>query len=126
MDMHTRVAAQKAEIIFQLRHVLSPADQLADVIVERLHADFELERARRKLRDQAAQRFRQTVRDHLEMKEEAGLIAFQEELQQRATDVEIQVEGAINELEMYHPAIEQLLQFGQETFERRLADGNVE
>src|SRR3954467_3969240 len=106
MDMHARLAPQKPEIIFQLRHVLPLADQLADLIVERLHANFELERARRKLRDQAAQGFRQTVRDHLEMKEEPGLIAFQEELQQRAADVEVQVKGAIDELEMFHPAIE--------------------
>src|SRR6476646_9394169 len=60
------------------------------------------------------------------MKEEAGLIAFEEELEQSPADVEIQVEGPIHELEMLHAAIEQLLQFGQKLIERGLANGNIQ
>ena len=53
----------------------------APTSVERLDADLELQRAGRKLGDDFAQRFRQAVGNHLEMKKMSGLIAREEEFE---------------------------------------------
>ena len=62
--------AQEPQVVRELRVVLPAADALRHVVVERLDADLELQRARRELRDRLAQRLGQPVRDHLEVQEQ--------------------------------------------------------
>ena len=63
--------------------------KVSDFVVERLHADFELERAGREAGDDFAQRFGQAVGNHLEMNEEAGLMAVEEKLEERFAGGEV-------------------------------------
>src|SRR5438552_11348110 len=96
MNVNAGPLPEKMKVVLQLAKILAAADQFADLFVKGLHADFELQRARRKLRDQFAQRLRQPVRDHLEVEEQSRFIAFQERVQQRPARVQVQVESAID------------------------------
>src|SRR5262245_21136362 len=60
------------------------------------------------------------------MEEQARLVAFEEELKQGAADVQVQVEGAVHELELPDPAVEEPLQMLEQPVERGLPHGNVE
>src|SRR5687767_14023642 len=60
------------------------------------------------------------------MEEQPGPIALQVEIEQRFADVQVQVEGAIDELELRDAAVKQALKMAQQFIERRLAHGNVE
>src|SRR5205814_2449743 len=93
------------------------ADSFADVGVERLDADFELERSRREAGDDFAQRFGEAVGNHFKMEEESRLIAFEEKLQEPTAGAQVQVEGAVHEFEVLDPAFEQPLQLGQQFFQ---------
>jgi hypothetical protein len=126
VDVHTGFAAEKTKVIIQLSHVLTAADEVTNLVVEGLDADFELKRGRWKLGNDLAQLFGQSIRDHLEVQEQAGAIAFQEKVQERFTDVEIQVERAIDKFELGHAAVEQSLEMPQQFVERRLPDRDVE
>ena len=78
--MWTPVSArQEIEIVRQLLVILPAADERADLLVEGLDADLELQRAGRKPGDDFAQWFGQAVGNHLEMEEMAGLMARQKE-----------------------------------------------
>jgi hypothetical protein len=70
-----------------------------------------LHRAGRELGDGFAQRLGQAVGNHLEVIEISGLMAGEEEFENGAAGVEIQVERAIHELELLHATIQQLLHF---------------
>ena len=98
----------------------------ADFLVERLDADLELQRAGRKLGDDFAQRFRQPVGNHLEMKEMAGPIALEEEFEDGLADGDVEVERAVNELELFHAAIEQPLQLLEQGGQGNLPHRDVE
>src|SRR5262245_14583744 len=105
--------AKKPEIVFQLTMVLPTADELANLLVERLDANLELQRARRKFCDDLSQRFRQSVRNHFKMEKVAGTISFQKELQDRLAALDVEIESAIDKLELLHPAFDQPLQLLQ-------------
>src|SRR5882672_2447579 len=60
------------------------------------------------------------------MEEKPRLISFEKKLQQGFADGEVEIEGPIHELEMFHAAIKQALQFLEEFRQRRLPDWNVE
>ena len=126
MDMHAGLPTQEAQIIFEPRVILSPLNQRARLLVEALDANLELQRAGGELRDDFAQRFWQTVRHHLEVEEHAGLMAVQKELEQRAAHQQVQVEGAVHELELLHPPVDESLQFGQHFLQGKLPHRNVQ
>jgi hypothetical protein len=107
VDVDTGLAPEEAQVLLNLSVVLSAADALRDFFVEGLYADFKLERAWRELADQLAQSLGQAIGDHLEVQEQAGHVALQEELEDSAADVEVEVEGAIHELEMANAALEE-------------------
>ena len=86
---------------------------LTDFLVKRLDADLELQCAGRKFGDDFAQRFRQPVGNHLEMEEMAGPVALQKEFENRFADGDVQIERAVNELELLHAAVKQALQLSQ-------------
>ena len=88
VDVHARLAPQEAEVVLQPLIVLAAVDQRSRLLVERLDADLELERARREPGDHLAQRLRQPVRHHLEVEEVPGLVALEEELQDGPAGVE--------------------------------------
>ena len=71
VDVNAGLRAEEAQVVLELRVVLPAADELATSLVERLDADLELQRARRELRDDFAQRLGQPVGDHLEVQEQA-------------------------------------------------------
>src|SRR5262249_15108394 len=112
--------------VFEFAQILPAANQLANLLVERLHADFKLQRARRKPRDALAKRFRQTIRNHLEVQEETRPVTSEKEFQQGPAALEIQVERAIHELELLHPSIQQALESGEQFFEGRLTHRDLE
>src|SRR5258706_10265382 len=126
MNVNAGPLAKKTKVVLQLAKILAAADQFADTFAKRLHSNFKLQRARRKLRDQFAQRLREPVGDHLEVEEQSRLIPFQEKLQQRPARAQVQVEGAIDKFEMLHAAIEQPLQFRQQRRQGRLPHRNIE
>src|SRR5438094_5176756 len=114
MNVNARLSAKKMEIVLQLANVLPPADQFANRFIERLHADFELQRARRECGNDLPQCRGQPVRDHLKMKEVAGTIPFQKKLQNRLADLHVEIERAIDKFELLHAAFEQGFQLIQQ------------
>src|SRR5437870_2998964 len=60
------------------------------------------------------------------MEENARPIALEEKFQNGFADVEIQVEGAVNEFELLHAAVSQMLQRAKQRPQRKLAHWNVE
>ena len=80
-------ASKKTEIILELFVILPAVDGRADFLVERLDPDLELQRARRELRDDFAQRFGQAVGNHFEVEKMAGLIALQKEFENGFADI---------------------------------------
>jgi len=81
VDVNAGFAAEEMEIGRELFVILPTLDQAADFRIEGLDAHLELQRARRKLGDDFSQRFGQTVRNHLEMEEMAGLITREKEFE---------------------------------------------
>src|SRR6185369_11286196 len=100
----------KMKVFLDLSAILAAANQLRDFLVERLDADFKLQRAGRKPGDPFAQTVRQTVGNHLEMQEQPRLISLVEKLEDRFAHIEIQVESPIDEFEMPDAALQQCLQ----------------
>ena len=126
MDMDARTRAQPSEVVLHAGVVLPTGDQLLDVRVERLDADFELERPRWKLRDEFAQGFGESVGNHLEMDEEPLGPALKEELEDAPGNDGMQVERSVDELELADAPIEQRLHRVEKAVEGELTDGNVE
>lgn len=126
VDVDTGVCAQEGEVLRGAHPILASADAAADLRVERLDADFELDGARGKPGDLLAERLRQAVGDHLEVEEQAFGPAVAEEAEDGAADLEVQVEGAVDELEVARPAIEQALHGVEEAVEGERPDGNLE
>src|SRR5688572_26615519 len=106
VHMHTRFLAQEAEVLCEPGVVLPAADALRHLLVERLDSHLELQRARRKSPDRVAQGVGQPIGKHLEVQEQSRPVSFEKQLKDRASDVEIQVERAIDELELLYAAIE--------------------
>jgi hypothetical protein len=109
MHVNMRLRRQESQIVGQLRDVLATRNAAGHGVVERLNADFELNRALRKCRDEFAQSLRKTVRNHLEVQEQAGSHSFEEEAKNRRCHAEIQIEGAIDELERSGSSVEESL-----------------
>ena len=105
--------AEKTQVVLQLRDVLPAADVPRSRIVKRLDAHLELQRARRKFRDDFAQRIGQPVGDHFEMHEQPIAPAREKKLQDRAARREVQIESAIDEFELRRPAREQAVECGE-------------
>ena len=59
------------------------------------------------------------------MDEQAGLHASEEKLEDGAADVRIQIKSAIDEFELPHAAIQELIERLQEEFERCVADWHI-
>src|SRR5580765_7444753 len=100
MNVHAGLLAQKMKVFLDLSAILAAANQLRNLLIERLNAHFKLQRTRRKPGDPFTQPIRQTVGNHLEVQEQPRLISFVEKLEDRFADIEIQVESPIDEFEM--------------------------
>src|SRR6478735_1732204 len=114
--MDSGIVPQPTEILFGDSVVLATADQLADFLVECLDTDFELQGAGGELQDQAAERVRQTIGDHFKVQEQSRFIVIEKELQNRLTDSQVQIECAIDKLELPCPLREQSLHRRQKQF----------
>src|SRR5882672_7308065 len=125
MHMDAGPASQETQVFFEPLIILTSFDQVADLLVERLDPDLELQRARWRFCYHVAQSFRQTVRDHFKVKKMPRLITFEEKLEDRFADVEVQIKRAVHELELLHAAVEQTLQIAQQRRQRCLPDGDV-
>ena len=108
-------AAKEMEIILQPLIILPAADGRADFLVERLDADLELQRARRELGDDFAQRFGQPVGNHLEVEKMPGLVPLQKEFEDGLAGSDVEIERAVHELELLHAAVQQLLQLVEQS-----------
>src|SRR6058998_1054211 len=107
--MNAGFGAKKTQIVGELIVVLPALDPLADFGIERLDAHLELQHTGRESGYEFTQRFRQPVGNHFEVDEPARPLAFEEKFQNGFADVEIHVEGAVNEFELLHTAVNQML-----------------
>ena len=126
VDVNAGLLAQEPHVIGQPRVVLRTADVFGSPLVESLNADFKLKGAGRELHDDFTQRLGQPVRNHLEVEEQAVVMAIQKKLQDGFARRDVQVEGAVNKFELAHAAVEEFLQFGQEGGQRELPHRHVE
>ncbi len=118
--------SQEAEVFFRALVVLPSSDSFCDLWIESLDTDFELERSRGELLDRGAERFGEAVRDHFKVEEQIRGEAVEEEVQERLAGLEIEVEGAVDELEMPEALIEEVLELMKQGVEGEGADGGVE
>ena len=100
--------------------------QRADAFVEGLDAQLELERAGRETGDHLAQALGQAVGHQLEMKEPARLMACEEEFEDGAAGLDVEVEGAVHKFELPDAACQQVLEVGKQGRQWRLAHRDVE
>src|ERR1043166_3393946 len=126
MNMDTGARPQKADVVGELLIILPAADVFGNGVVESLNANLELQRARREFRDDFAERFGQSIRDHFEMHKKSRTLAFEEKLQDRAADIEVEVERAVDKFELIDAARQEFFETFQQRRQRNLADGNVE
>ncbi len=126
VQVHAGVLAQPLQVGEHLVVVLPPRDRLAYLRIERLHADFELQHAFGELRDRFLERVGQAVRDQFEVHEQPRPQALQEELEDRDARLDVEVERAVDELEVRQPAVVEPLHARQEVGERRFAHAFVE
>src|SRR5439155_25218714 len=98
--VNARVLAQEAQVLGELVIVLPPADSRGNFFVERLDPHFKLQRPGGEARDRLAQRLGQAIGDHLKVQEQPRRVAVEEELKDRARDVDVEVEGSIDKLEL--------------------------
>jgi hypothetical protein len=87
--VYTGLLAQEPEVLLEASVVLTALNQPADLLIEGLDADLELERSRWKLCNHLAQTLRQPIRDHFEMEEMPGLIVVEEKLENRPADTQV-------------------------------------
>src|SRR5262249_1937851 len=106
--------------------VLAPLNARGYLLVKRLDAHLKLQCAWRELGNRLAQRRRQPVRDHLKMQEQPRSISLVEELQNGPAGPKVQIEGAIDKLEVLHTALEQLSERPQKLRQWKLPDRDVE
>jgi len=98
-----RALKQPAQVVLALRVVLFARDAALHLDVEALHADLELQHARRELRDQVFQAIRQVIGDDFKMHEQflcGDWHAVEKKLQDARRGVGLQVEAAIDKLEL--------------------------
>ena len=126
MDVDAGLLAQEREIVGELGVVLAAADSIGHLLVESLDSDFELQSGGGELLDQLAQRLGEAVGDHLKVQEEARPVPVEEELEDGFGGIQIQIEGAVHELEAIEAAVEELLHLSKERIERNVADGDIE
>jgi Glycosyl hydrolases family 35 len=126
VNVNAALAAQESQVLFQPPNILPAADEFTNRFVEALHADFKLQRPRRKLHDQFPQRRRQSVGDHLKMQEQLRCVSIQKELQDRAADVQVQVKRPVHEFELPRAAVQQRLHRRQKLVQRYIAHGNIQ
>src|SRR5882672_12155892 len=106
MYVNRSLLTQKPQILREARVVLPTADQLANLGVQGLNPDLKLQRPRRETGDDLPQRVGKSIRNHFEMGEEARTVTGEKELQNGPTDVQVQVERAIDKLELPHTALQ--------------------
>ncbi len=124
------LGAQPAQVVLGARVVLPPCDQLLDGRIEGLDADLELQRAGRKLRDRRLQPRRQVVGNQLEVQERrivrTRLQPIEKELQDAHRGLDLEVEGAVDELEAARAAPPQRIERLQERLQRKRPGGRVQ
>jgi hypothetical protein len=126
MDMDAGLFAQEPEVIRQPCVILPAADTLSDLGVEGLDSHLELEGASGELADQLAQWFGEAVGDHFEVQEKPWVLALQKKVEYRAARVQVQVESAVNELELAHATIHEQLQLPKKQRQLELAHWDIE
>ncbi len=126
VDMDAGLLAQESQVGREAVIVLPAVDAGGDIGVEGLDAHLELQGATRESADRLAQGLGQAVGDHLEMDEEARLVAFEEKFEDALADVEIEIECAVDEFELAETAIEQAAHSGEEFAKRDITHGDVE
>ena len=125
VDVGTRATFAEIERAGKTDDDLAALDALGDFRIERLDADFKLQRAGRKTGDGPSQFIRQPVGNHLEMEKQSGPAAIEKKFQHGQGRIEIEVEGAVDELKLPHAAVEQPFEAGEERLLIGLPQGDV-
>ena len=126
VDMNACLLAQEMEIVLEAGVILATFDERADGFVERLNANFELQRAGRKTGNHFAQRGGQAVGDHFEVVKMAGLVALKKEFKDGFAGRDVEVESAVHELELLNPALKQAREMIKQAGQGELAYGDVQ
>src|SRR5579862_1304627 len=117
---------QKVKIVFQSLVILAAFNQRADVLIKGLDADFESQRAGWKSGDDFTQCFGQAIRNHFEVEEVSWLIARQKKFKDSLADIGVQIECAVDELELLHAAVQKPLQLVEQVGQGDLSHGNIQ
>ena len=128
VDEGMGIGAQEAEVVGGEIEVLGAADGIEDGGVERLDADFELEGARGEAREDGAKFGGEAVGEHFEVEEKAGEggDAVEEKREDFDGAGDVEVEGAVAELELAGAAGEEAVECGEERGEGEEADGRID
>ena len=113
--MHVGVGMvdQPAQIGFASLVVLPARDAFLHVGVETLDADFELQHAGRKLRDQFLQAIRQMIGNDLEVQKQIVGQTIEEKLQDGQRGVDFEIEGPVYEFEIARAALVERFHFAK-------------
>ena len=114
MHMRLAFAHQPAQVVSGLGVVLFARNALLHFGVEALNTDFKLQRAGRKLHDQRFEPVRQAVGNDFKMHEQIGHHPIQEKLQNPHRKIDLQIESAVNKLEVARAALKQRVHLGHE------------
>ncbi len=112
--------------MFEPLVILAPLDSGCHFRVECLYPDLKLEHPGRKPGDYLAQRLRQPIRNQLEVEEVPGTVMRQQEFENGAAVIEVQIESAIHELELPRATVEQALQVVEQTGQGGCAHRDVQ
>src|ERR1035441_7835714 len=126
VDVNGCLGPQEAKIVFEPLVILAAMNQLSDLRIKSLDPHLELKGAGWEPHNDLAQRLRQPVGHHLEVKEEPGPVPFEQELQDGPASIDVQIECPIHELELLHTPVEQMLQVTEQRGQRRLAHRDVQ
>ena len=121
MQVRLRMRHQPAQVGLGAGVVLAPGNQLLHHRIEALDADLELQYTGGELRNHLFQSIRQMVGNYFEMHEQPGrpgsFEAVEEKLQDAYRRIDLQVEGAVDELEGSRAARKQSRDFDQQAIE---------
>jgi len=106
---------------FDLVESEGPVDVLGDLGIECLDTDFKLQGTGGEAGNPRFQRIGKVVGDHLEM-DKVGRLLRQEKVQDGIGELHIEIEGAVDELEVARPALPELFKLSQKGVELEVAD----
>ena len=121
VQMRMRMFHQPADVGGRLLVVLFAADQRLHFRVEALHSDFQLQSAGREFRKQFLQAVGQMIGYYFKV-DKNRIVRLrsqlvEEELQDAAADIRVQIESAVDELELARSSLIKQIHFSQKAIQ---------